>query len=147
MVNVLNGAEVAQFGRALDSTATVVEGEAEDRVVAGSSPALGTTINLNFGYSLQEDLRITMFQISPLFVVLVIVNSVSLMFFGVDKLKSKRRGWRIPESRLLLVAFFGPFGAYAGMLLFRHKTRKVKFLMAPIFLIIQVYLIVHFNLI
>ena len=88
-----------------------------------------------------------MFQISPLFVVLVIVNSVSLMFFGVDKLKSKRRGWRIPESRLLLVAFFGPFGAYAGMLLFRHKTRKVKFLLVPIFLIIQVYLIVHFNLI
>jgi len=88
-----------------------------------------------------------MFQISPLFVVLVIVNSVSLMFFGVDKLKSKRRGWRIPESRLLLVAFFGPFGAYAGMLLFRHKTRKGKFLLVPIFLIIHVYLIVHFNLI
>ena len=39
---MLSGAEVAQFGRALDSTATVVEGEAEDRVVAGSSPALGT---------------------------------------------------------------------------------------------------------
>ena len=48
MVNVLNGAEVAQFGRALDSTAAVVEGEAEDRVVAGSSPALGTT-TLSFG--------------------------------------------------------------------------------------------------
>ena len=40
---MLVGAEVAQFGRALDSTTTVVEGEAEDRVVAGSSPALGTT--------------------------------------------------------------------------------------------------------
>ena len=40
---MLSGAEVAQIGRALDSTATVVEGEAEDRVVAGSSPALGTT--------------------------------------------------------------------------------------------------------
>ena len=42
---MLSGAEVAQFGRALDSTKTVVEGEAEDRVVAGSSPALGTIIN------------------------------------------------------------------------------------------------------
>ena len=40
---MLSGAEVAQFGRALDSTIFVVEGEAEDRVVAGSSPALGTT--------------------------------------------------------------------------------------------------------
>ncbi len=36
------GAEVAQPGRALDSTLFVFEGEAEDRVVAGSNPALGT---------------------------------------------------------------------------------------------------------
>ena len=41
---MLSGAEVAQFGRALDSTTRIVEGEAEDRVVAGSSPALGTII-------------------------------------------------------------------------------------------------------
>jgi hypothetical protein len=39
---MLSGAEVAQIGRALDSTTYIVEGEAEDRVVAGSSPALGT---------------------------------------------------------------------------------------------------------
>jgi len=88
-----------------------------------------------------------MFQISSLLVFLVAVNFVSLVFFGVDKLKSKRGGWRIPESRLLLVAFFGPFGAYAGMLLFRHKTRKVKFLLVPVFLFIQVYLMVYFHLI
>jgi uncharacterized membrane protein YsdA (DUF1294 family) len=68
------------------------------------------------------------------------------MFFGVDKLKSKRGGWRIPEVRLLLVALFGPFGAYAGMLLFKHKTRKVKFLLVPIFLFIHLYLILYFNL-
>ena len=40
---MLSGAEVAQIGRALDSTTRIVEGEAEDRVVAGSNPALGTT--------------------------------------------------------------------------------------------------------
>ena len=44
---MLSGAEVAQIGRALDSTTSIVEGEAEDRVVAGSSPALGT-ITLSF---------------------------------------------------------------------------------------------------
>lgn len=42
---MLSGAEVAQIGRALDST-THVEGEAEDRVVAGPSPAFGTIYNL-----------------------------------------------------------------------------------------------------
>ena len=44
---MLSGAEVAQTGRALDSTINIVEGEAEDRVVAGSSPVLGT-ITLSF---------------------------------------------------------------------------------------------------
>lgn len=86
-----------------------------------------------------------MIQASPLLVFLVIVNAISLIFFGVDKLRSKRGGWRIPESKLMFVAFFGPFGAYAGMLLFRHKTRKAKFLLVPIFLFIQLCLIVYFH--
>jgi uncharacterized membrane protein YsdA (DUF1294 family) len=87
---------------------------------------------------------VKMLQIFLLQLSLVIVNGVALIIFGVDKLKSKKSGWRIPESRLLLIAFFGPFGAYAGMLLFRHKTRKIKFLLVPIFLFIQVFLIVYF---
>jgi uncharacterized membrane protein YsdA (DUF1294 family) len=85
-----------------------------------------------------------MIQTTLLQSLLIIVNCAALVVFGVDKLQSKKRGWRIPESRLLLIAFFGPFGAYAGMLLFRHKTRKVKFLLVPIFLFVQVILIVYF---
>ena len=80
---------------------------------------------------------------SPILVLIVIVNAISLLFFGVDKFRSMRRGWRIPESRLLLAAFFGPFGGYAGMLLFRHKTRKTRFLLVPVFLLIQSSLIVY----
>jgi uncharacterized membrane protein YsdA (DUF1294 family) len=85
-----------------------------------------------------------MIQISFLQIFLVIVNSVTLVVFGIDKLMSKKSGWRTPESKLLLMAFIGPFGACAGMFLFRHKTRKVKFLLVPIFLFIQVFLIVYF---
>jgi uncharacterized membrane protein YsdA (DUF1294 family) len=85
-------------------------------------------------------------QVPPLLVFLLIVNVASLIFFGVDKLRSMRGGWRIPEPRLLIVAFFGPFGAYAGMLLFRHKIRKAKFLLVPIFLFIQSCLIIYFRL-
>ena len=49
---MLSGAEVAQIGRAPDSTMGIVGGEAEDRVVASSSPALGTTIlsSMNLRY-------------------------------------------------------------------------------------------------
>ena len=89
----------------------------------------------------------TLIQLPTPLVFLVILNIISLIFFGVDKLKSVSGNWRIPELRLLLLALLGPFGAYAGMLLFRHKTRKAKFLLVPIFLCIQLYLIVYFNLI
>jgi len=65
------------------------------------------------------------------------------VLFGVDKLKSMSGGWRISEARLLLVALFGPFGAYAAMLLFRHKTRKIKFLLVPLFMFIQLGAILY----
>ncbi len=87
-----------------------------------------------------------MIQLSFLLLLLVIINAIAITVFGIDKLKSKKSGWRIPESRLLFIAFFGPFGAYVGMLLFRHKTRKIKFLIVPIFLLIQVFLIAYFYL-
>jgi uncharacterized membrane protein YsdA (DUF1294 family) len=88
-----------------------------------------------------------MIQMPLLQILLFIVNFIALTIFVVDKLKSKKGGWRISESRLLLIAFFGPFGAYAGMLLFRHKTRKTKFLMVPIILLIQLLLITYFYVI
>ncbi len=77
-------------------------------------------------------------------IVMATINLAALTIFGIDKLQSKRGSWRVPEMQLLLVAFFGPFGALAGMLLFRHKTRKVKFLLVPVFLIFQVFLIEYF---
>jgi uncharacterized membrane protein YsdA (DUF1294 family) len=86
-------------------------------------------------------------QVPTPLVFLVILNIISLIFFGVDKLKSMKGGWRIPELRLLLIALFGPFGAYAGMLLFNHKTRRAKFLLVPIFLFIHLFVIVYFDLI
>jgi len=84
-----------------------------------------------------------MIQISPLIFILVVVNIISFVLFGVDKLKSMSRGWRIPEANLLLVALCGPFGAYAAMLLFRHKTRKIKFLLVPLFMFIQLGAILY----
>ena len=72
-----------------------------------------------------------------------LIAGIALTVFGIDKLNSRKGGWRIPESRLLLIAVFGPFGAYSGMLLFRHKTRKIKFLLVPVFLFIQVILIIY----
>jgi len=90
-------------------------------------------------------MTILQFPLSLIFI--VILNIISMILFGVDKLKSMRGGWRIDEWRLMLIALLGPFGAYLGMLLFRHKTRKTKFLLVPIFMFIQLYLMLHFHLI
>jgi uncharacterized membrane protein YsdA (DUF1294 family) len=88
----------------------------------------------------------SLIQSFPFLISLAVVNVASLIIFGFDKLRSVKGGWRIPESRLLLVAFIGPFGAFAGMLLFRHKTRKVKFLLIPIFLLVHIFFISYFIL-
>lgn len=64
-----------------------------------------------------------------------LVNAAAFLLYGWDKLAA-RRGWRrVPERRLLGVAALGgPVGAWAGVLVFRHKTRKAAFLL-PLLLI------------
>lgn len=81
-----------------------------------------------------------------LLIILLVVNLFSLVFFGLDKLWAMRSGVRIPESRLLLLAFLGPFGAFLGMLLFRHKTRKPRFLLVPLFLLFQIVLMYYYHI-
>lgn len=75
-------------------------------------------------------------------VLIITANAISLVAFGVDKLNSKRNRSRIPDSKLLLLALFAPFGALIGMFLFRHKTRKIKFLLVPIFVVVQIILLI-----
>lgn len=59
---------------------------------------------------------------------LVFVNIVSLTAYGVDKYKARKSLWRIPESTLILIAYFGgALGAFLGMRLFHHKTLHTQF--------------------
>jgi uncharacterized membrane protein YsdA (DUF1294 family) len=71
----------------------------------------------------------------------VILNVISFILFGTDKRKAVKDRYRIRESTLLISALFGPFGALAGMKVFRHKTRKTKFKLVYLFLIIHLVLI------
>ncbi|HOB37641.1 MAG TPA: DUF1294 domain-containing protein [Methanomassiliicoccaceae archaeon] len=71
----------------------------------------------------------------------VIINVVAFMMYGVDKLRSKGRR-RTRERTLLAAALVGPFGALAAMRLFRHKTRKPKFFLVPIFLALHLVVVV-----
>lgn len=58
----------------------------------------------------------------------VVWNVIVCLVYGIDKYKAKKNAWRIPEKTLILCALvFGAVGAYAGMKLFRHKTRHTTF--------------------
>ncbi|UYV16505.1 DUF1294 domain-containing protein [Porphyrobacter sp. ULC335] len=59
---------------------------------------------------------------------LLAMNLFAFAAFGIDKARAAQGAWRVSESTLLRLAFFGgTVGAYAGRALFRHKTRKQPF--------------------
>ena len=75
---------------------------------------------------------------------LIIINAAELLLMLADKLKAKRGVWRISEATLMgIAAVGGSIGALAGMYLFRHKTRHIKFTLGiPALLLVQITLAV-----
>ena len=61
-----------------------------------------------------------------IFIILLLVNSISCTAFGIDKRKAIKNQWRISEKTLLLLSFVVSFGAFLGMKAFHHKTNKLK---------------------
>lgn len=67
---------------------------------------------------------------NPVYYYLLIINAVGLLIMLVDKINAKNNKHRIPEKILLGIGLLGgSLGCTLGMLFFRHKTRKVRFLM------------------
>lgn len=70
---------------------------------------------------------------------LSVINFTTWAAYGLDKGRAKSGKWRIPERTLLLLTLIGgSLGALAGMIMFRHKTRKPKF-----FISVPVMFVVH----
>ena len=56
------------------------------------------------------------------------MNLLLFVLMGADKRAAIARRRRVPETTLLALAVLGgSLGGIAGMLLFRHKTRKAAF--------------------
>ena len=59
---------------------------------------------------------------------LLIVNAAGFVLMLADKLKAKKKKWRIKESTLMgCAAIGGSIGMLAGMYTCRHKTLHTKF--------------------
>lgn len=74
-----------------------------------------------------------------LLIFLLLVNVIDFSLFGWDKRQARQGGWRIPERTLLLWAVLGgSIGGLLGMLIFRHKTRHMKFKLGiPFIMLVQ----------
>ena len=81
------------------------------------------------------------------FLYLMAVNIITFLVYAADKHRAVLGKWRISELTLLLLAAAGgAAGALLAMLVFRHKIRKMKFmLLVPLLLagwaILLVYLL------
>ena len=78
-----------------------------------------------------------------LIIYLVIINLAAFFIFGIDKRRAIKNRWRIAESTLFLLALIGgSIGAEAGMYVFHHKTRHLRFVIGiPLIFILQVLIV------
>ena len=75
-----------------------------------------------------------------LIIYFIIINAAAFIIFGIDKRRAVKNRWRIAESTLFLLALIGgSIGALAGMYVFHHKTKHIRFVIGiPLILILQI---------
>lgn len=72
----------------------------------------------------------------------LVANILTFVLYGADKLRSIKGQWRIPERTLMFFTVFGPFGAFLGMNILRHKTKHSSFvLLVTVMMALHLYLL------
>ena len=79
--------------------------------------------------------------------ILIVINVLTFVIYGIDKWKAKQGSWRISEATLLTLAVLGgSIGALLGMHVWHHKTMHKKFKYGlPLILLAQIALIYFIN--
>jgi len=74
----------------------------------------------------------------------IIWNVITFVEFGIDKWKSIHKKWRISENTLILSAFLmGGLGGWVGMVIFRHKTKHIKFkILIPLAVVFNIAVVI-----
>ena len=76
---------------------------------------------------------------------LVVMNVLGVAVMWSDKRRARLHRWRIPEKVLFGVSLLGgSAGTWAGMYLFRHKTKHWSFVVGmPLILVCQAALAIY----
>ena len=71
--------------------------------------------------------------LSALVAYVVGIGLITFLTYGYDKLRAVRHGRRVPELALQSLSVLGgALGGWAGMLVWRHKTKHTSFWLAQI---------------
>lgn len=77
------------------------------------------------------------FTIKNIIIYILTINIISFISMYIDKKRAKNSKWRIKENTLLIIIALGGWvGGPLGMKVFRHKTKKQKFVFGVPFIII-----------
>lgn len=84
------------------------------------------------------------FSVKNIVIYVILINIITFLAMYIDKRKAKKGKRRIPEKTLfILVGLGGGIGGILGMYLFRHKTKKTRFVIGfPAILIFEVLVVI-----
>lgn len=90
-------------------------------------------------------LEIVRMNLKYILIYLLCINIIGFLAMGIDKLKAQKGWWRIPEATLMTMCLLGGgIGTIAGMYIFRHKTKKMKFTIGmPTILIAEIVAVIY----
>lgn len=73
---------------------------------------------------------------------IIILNLINFILYGIDKYKAKHNLWRISEKTILSLSVLAGVGGILGMEIFHHKTREKKFYLANLIgMALTIYLV------
>ena len=86
------------------------------------------------------------FTIKNFIIYIICINLIGFFIMWLDKHKARKGSWRIPEKTLFIItAIGGGIGTTAGMFVFRHKTKKLNFLIGfPFITILEIILAIYY---
>lgn len=86
------------------------------------------------------------FTMKNFVIYILAINLIGFFIMWLDKHKARKGSWRIPEKTLFIItAIGGGIGTTVGMFVFRHKTKKLNFLIGFSFIaILEIILAIYY---